>query len=153
MNNNVVGIIGSVTIHLILVLAFILTPQPAPPPEQQLPNSGENPANVTLLMAEEGMSNGFETKQIYTFDGDPCPADAKTYLGVGITYDRVTGLIEQAPSVHPAYKAGIRVGDLLVNDPYPDEKGMMYLNIIQNNHQHTLAIKATQICYLSEPLT
>lgn len=153
MNRNVVGIIGSIAVHLIFVLAFLLTPQPPPPPEKQIPDSGENPINVTLLMNEEGMSKGTEFKQVYTFDGDPCPPNAKTYLGVGISYDRITGEIEQAPSVHPAYKAGIRVGDLLVNDPYPDEQGMMYLNIIQNNHQQTLAIKATQICYLSEPLT
>lgn len=155
MNRNVVGIIGSITVHLIVIVAFFLTPTPPLPQKAEPPfPTDDTPTNVTLLMDEAEMSNGMGiSNQPLTFDGNPCPPGAKTYLGVGISYNQVTGQIEQAPSAHPAYKAGIRVGDLLVNNPYPDENNMMHLNIIQGNHQQTLSIKATQICYLLEPLS
>ena len=149
-----VGVIGTILVHL-MVLVLFLEFSSNSQPDKQVDNPANNPVNVMILLdvavPPEG-SDATTNEPLYTADGKVCPPGAKTYLGVGFVYETDTGEIHQVPTVLPAYKAGIRTGDLLLNDPYPDAAGMMYIKILRGYKQINFEIKAAEICYSPEPL-
>lgn len=146
------GVIGTILVHL-LVLVLFLDFSSTPRVDQRPNETVDTPVDVVLLTEAEADAMGPKTDPLYTADGKICPPGTKTYLGIGIVYEMDTGEITQAPDVLPAFKAGIRVGDLLLNNPFPDAAGMMYPKILRGYQQITFEIKTTQVCYLSGPVT
>lgn len=146
-----VGVVGTILVHL-LVLVLFLEFSSSSHSNQQPAQTADTPVDVVLLTEAEADAAGSIADPLYTPDGKACPPGSKTYLGVGFVYETDTGEIYQAPAVLPAHKAGIRTGDLLLNNPFPDADGMMYIKILRGYTQLTFEIKAVEICYSPEPL-
>lgn len=79
-----------------------------------------------------------------------CADNDKTYMGAGFTFTPFNGEIIDAPSYYPAYKAGIRIGDVLLNtDAKIDSKGFISFNILRDHFTHVYLVRADKICFQS----
>ncbi len=72
--------------------------------------------------------------------------DSKAYLGIGIQYD-LNDLVIVAPESYPAYKAGIRLGDEVLNPDFePDADGYEIVEFKREGKHHWRRIKTQRIC-------
>ena len=74
----------------------------------------------------------------------------KKYIGIGLLYNFGSQLIYEVPKTYPAYKAGIRVGDYLVNPFEEIKNGYITINIIRGYEKLHFYIKAEKICYSAD---
>jgi hypothetical protein len=67
-------------------------------------------------------------------------------MGIGLRYD-LDDVVSDAPQSYPAYKAGIRPGDAVLN-PYfqPDADGYDTVDIARHGRRHHWRIKTQWIC-------
>ena len=140
------GLIGTLLIHLsVLVLLFNTEPvrkRQMNPPKPVTPNSVE-----IIMLPGQGEANRSEGVDA---NGNQCPPTNKNlYDGVGFIYYESTGQVINAPTMLPAYQAGIRIGDLLLNNPDPDADGIEHLVILkfQASTPVTFHIKTIKICF------
>lgn len=77
----------------------------------------------------------------------PCKGN-REYLGIGITFMPGTHVVVTAPPGYPAYEAGIRIGDYLM-DPWTreNEHGVVTMIAIRGYEKHVFHIKMDRICY------
>lgn len=153
-----IGIVGTAMVHLAIVIPFFIPactykyPPPGHPPgeeskrEEMLVNimpfkSGDveavAPPNPDAITAAEKV--------------DPCPDKTKTYEGVGIIYDPNSFRVLKVPADLPAYRAGVRPGDLFLH-PYPGggtgiSDGYANFDFVRKGQQFSLRIKTEMICY------
>jgi hypothetical protein len=85
-----------------------------------------------------------------------CTGQDKNYEGVGIIYngdkEKGTGVIMLAPEYYPGYRAGLRVGDYIVNMPLFVQDGHIKFEIMRfagdgNSYRIVYNIKIERICY------
>jgi hypothetical protein len=83
-------------------------------------------------------------------DDDPgiCAGHDKHFTGIGIVFSFGTNKVTSAPPQYPAYKAGIRVDDVLedpwgiTNTPYP-----IAVSVTRNGRKLTFMVKPADICF------
>jgi hypothetical protein len=77
---------------------------------------------------------------------DECP---HKYIGVGFMYDQNTHVILQAPEHLPAYKAGIREGDIIEKGPWRKMEigAPAYFQVWRGASHHGYMITPQLICY------
>lgn len=125
---------ASLGLHVLLILMVLWsTPGPLPIPplvplkllDLSLPKAN------TLLDGEP--------------DAPPCGV-GKSYRGIGMQFN-LRDIVINAPQSYPAFQAGIRVGDIVI-DPNiePDGEGYETVNFIHSGKAHRLRIKTEWIC-------
>jgi len=78
-----------------------------------------------------------------------CEGKDKNYIGIGMMIQPGTRLVINVPEMYPAYRAGIRVNDVIV-DPYGpviDRAGYIEFGVERDNVISRVRIKAEKICY------
>jgi len=140
------GVIGTLVVHASVLLLFIspsCTPKhpPSAAAEQRVSVNLLPPPSPAAHLSAEGPNPGGGTPS------DPCPAE-KQYEGIGILWMPGTRLIVKAPPGYPAYRAGIRVGDMLVN---PDELyprgNILEIDVFRHTTRLTFKVKLEKICF------
>lgn len=93
----------SLLLHtLLLTLGFVAAPKQSTP---------VTPPTVEVQLTGSQSSSSLQDPG----DGIGCP-DGEWFGGVGLEHDLFTNRIPKAPSGYPAYRAGVRVGDILLNE-------------------------------------
>lgn len=143
-------LLASISMHLLVLLALILpscsTVKPPPPKDDKrltvvrlLPY--QEPKTTDTTVAKNGR----------TWTGDDCPDKTKVYEGIGIVYGFLTDRVLEAPPSLPAYKAGVRVNDIIVSsvpggtNGIPD--GWTEYEFYRGQKHYTVRIKLEKICF------
>lgn len=152
----ILSVIGSLAIHAIFLIALSinLAPPPPPPPPKPPPPTQEKTMKVTLVPLMPAKAAGVPKPGDagYVRDEKICAGKDNTYLGVGIIIQPGSDRIISAPVQYPAYRAGLREGDLLI-DPFVSEiTADGYLDFIasRNNIPIKFHIKTENICFKKE---
>lgn len=76
-----------------------------------------------------------------------CSSKDQEYRGIGIIHSFVTQIVESAPAEYPAYKAGIRVGDQIME--IYRLPGTQYMMVYVNRDRKSLKfkVKMEKICF------
>jgi len=150
--SRLVGVIGAVLIHL-TVVAPLLIPSCTPPVTPPPPPTAEHEETIVQLyiVSQKDEPQPPQNGDKGQWTGDDCPDVKKIYEGVGIIYDPGTGRVLQAPPSLPAYKAGVRVGDVFVN-PYPGgsngiRDGIAEFDFFRSAERFTVRIPTEKICF------
>lgn len=142
MNSKLVGVIGTVIINAtVILLAFLHFTSS----HSKIKEPEEKSIQVTLVTAGNGDNS------IQVDDGQKltpnhinnCP---KAYNGIGFTYEEVSQLINDTPHDMPAYQAGIRVGDMLL-DSTPTKDNKIFVRVLRYGQLLTFTIKRGKICF------
>lgn len=100
--------------------------------EDQVPSSGQGDVSISEAKKKE---------------------DCKSwYGGIGITQDYITGQITEAPEYYPAYKTGLRVGDVIISNSIEirGEVGTQVKIIVsRNGNLLDFDVIRDKICYKS----
>ena len=151
-------IVLSIIIHLIIITFFHLIILPEKnsilPIETKILNE-EKRINITLLPKEDqSIINEISTKDdslilksILKTDERICSGKDNSYIGVGFLWTPVDNIIVHAPEYYPAYRAGIREGDIVLNPEDPIINGYIRLNIIRSGERLEFNIKVDNICF------
>lgn len=142
------GAVGSLIVHALVVLMFVWhapTTQDSPlvdvpHPADVLKDKPSDSVQVTVIGA-----TGIPMSDP---NDEACTKDDETYMGIGIIYWPATGIVLKAPHQYPAYKAGIREGDVL-NDIHakPDKDGYVTHELNRLGHELTFSAKQELICF------
>lgn len=118
--------------------------------KQQNENKARGPITVDLkVFANESDNENERMSKKEDGDGisfkkEDCP---NQYIGIGVVYNVITGIIMDTNTNTPAYKAGIRVGDVLIDNRPSYEEGKSYdILIMRNKLPMTFRVKAGKIC-------
>lgn len=87
------------------------------------------------------------SKPKYVYDKKICELADNTYIGVGIIFAPFNDTISYAPEQYPAHKAGIRVGDTILNPVEPIIDGYIKFEIMRGIERFVFNVKAEKICY------
>lgn len=86
---------------------------------------------------------------------DICKEES-SFGGIGLSFsvdpkDPMFSVVTAAPGYYPAYEAGIRPGDKVLNDAIPMIKGqvgsVVNVNYFRNNEQKSISITRAKICF------
>jgi hypothetical protein len=147
-----IGISGTLIIHLSLLLQFIVIPITKKPPPPPPPGSEQKEISVALLPPIEHSSIvtppvDSSSELVAQVDPNICKDQGKTYLGVGFRYSPFTNLVTHIPEYYPAYRAGMRIGDMVLDPDTPIVDGYLDIEVVRGYQQMHFRIKAEQICY------
>ena len=156
-SRKILCILASAVIHSIILGALVYVPEKVirlqpPPPEKEsvvitfIPPVAESTiAEVEETIAEEGSS--WDTPPAKYPDKKPsCTGKDKSYEGVGFMFSPGTNTVLLVPRYYPAYKAGLRVGDMITNY-IVIINGYIDLDLIRGYTKLHLHIKTDKICY------
>jgi hypothetical protein len=144
-----IALIGSLLIHAAFL--FVLTStaglKPPPPP----PKEKERDSLKVELISAAPPSVAKQLKpgdKGYVRDEQMCEGKDNTYTGVGIMIQPGSDTVIKAPEQYPAYRAGMRVGDFII-DPFGVDivDGYMTFKIMRHTEIMEFHIKVENICY------
>jgi hypothetical protein len=147
-----IGIIVSLMLHLFLLFILLWTPQMY----EKLgnPKTESKPVEVTLKVMEHTPARPEQSKNDlpankpkYETDSVICSGKDKTYVGVGLVYQPGSNLVTRAPPGLPAYDAGVRIGDFILDPDAPMINGYITFNIRRSFTFLVFHIKADNICF------
>lgn len=142
-------LLASVLIHAVTLYALAPSIKFTPPPP---PAKQDNIMRVQILPPESLVKKTGVPKpgkSASAIDEKICAGKDSAYVGVGIIIQPGTDRITSAPVQYPAYRAGLREGDLLIN-PFSTNisaDGYLDLTVERNNVSTKYHIKAEKICY------
>ena len=150
--NKIIGLIISILIHIAILLPFLISSngikvhKPKPPPDE--PHSIE----LTLLpmaTAEDPKltSDKSNKKATYPTDTKICAGRDKTYVGIGFVINFGSDMIIHIPEFYPAYKAGMRLGDLILNPYEVPVNGWIDYDVMRHTERLHFHVKVDNICY------
>jgi hypothetical protein len=94
------------------------------------------------------ISNNEMPSPKYKTDERICTNKDKNYFGVGFIWNPGTGRIIYAPEDYPAYKAGMRPGDFVMNPDADFSDGYIDLFVVrERGQQYHFHIKGDNICF------
>lgn len=159
--NRTIGFIATLLLHASLMVFWIHRAGSAP----EASASTKHEVEVTLLPPQSTVTTmpGKDSKPLPIVEdglsaltGVPgsavvaCTATNKKYHGIGIVYNPFTGIVLQAPTAYPAYKAGIRVGDRAFMF-IPSEDGHLLVDLQRlNGDRFSVYILPVTICFTEE---
>ena len=118
------------------------------PPETESATEDKKQQTIRMLKGDIYYKDD-TTPTLDEVDAEICNGKSDTYVGAGIIIQPGSDLVTSAPPQYPAYKAGIRVGDKLIDpfgsDVMPD--GYIDFTVLRNNELIKFHIKAEKICY------
>jgi hypothetical protein len=156
-----IGITGTALIHAALVCVFLYGPPTGRGTAQRAGSSGASEyVNVRLIpklvsagiqpVPSTGSQAGLKGKAA---EERICRDKDETYQGIGIIYAPLTLVVLEAPESYPAYKAGLREGDVLLEPrKEPDKNGYVIYHVLRDNERLTFQIKQEKICFEQKDL-
>lgn len=151
-NINILGFTASVVLHA-MVLLILFHVQHKAIKTQPKPDHSASESTIiveTFHGITQDITDGSNGESSGVINAQECGVGFKTYSGIGIVYDTPSFIITDVPKLYPAYKAGIRVGDIFDNPTtIVDSDGYMSVSITRyNDHLEHLKfkIKAEDIC-------
>ena len=145
--NTVIALIGSLLIHAAFLFVLFSGTGIKPPPKQEKKQDRLNVELITVMpeVANVGPKPGDAG---YKRDEVMCAGKDNTYVGVGIKIQPGSDTIVAAPEQYPAYRAGMRVGDFII-DPFGVDivDGYMDFKIMRHTEVFQFHIKVENICY------
>ena len=150
----------STLIHACIVTAFILTlPKgctggggDGKEHKQASGTSGEKSTTFTDAAKDDGTVEILSEGEVEVPAKQEVKKDCKeSFGGIGIQMG-LYGEVVEVPEWYPAYKAGIRLGDVVLNnESIRGEPGtFVAVRIIRDNQELTFIIKRDIICYKTE---
>lgn len=149
----IAGFVFSVVLHLLLLFLIL-------PPEPKYPKLDPDPDSIMPMPVEVRLIPKFdpsltsETKIVdegnrisYPIDDRVCNGKDKSYKGIGIIYNPGTHIITHAPEYYPGYKAGLRVGDFIVEPEVGPVGDYITFDVLRLREQFRLHIKTDNICF------
>lgn len=143
-----VGLAATILLHLSLFLFFIpiIPTKNTPPPPDEI-----KPLMVRLLPKTDAVHDevlkGNKDTIVYPANSQICGGKDKSYTGIGLIFMPGSHMVIYAPEYYPAYKAGVRVGDYIL-DPYSNPiNGYVDLEIRRGYNTLKFHIKVDNICY------
>ena len=131
------GIAVSFMLHAVIV-SWVLWPSRTP---QTQPAPAAAPPLQVIALSNDKQGTLLEAQ-----DFAPNCLDGKAYRGIGMQYDP-DEVVTVVPSSYPAYKAGIRLGDEILNPDFqPDADGYDLVDFKRHGKQRSLRIKTQWIC-------
>ncbi len=143
----IIGIILSILIHLIPIIYFLFRPpEPPPPPPppvkdlavRLLPKPDEYKPTTLSKSGDKSSSEAMDCSQ---------NLGNSIYIGIGILHSGGTiNIITEAPETYPAYRAGLRKGDIIISLDKRLDQG--YIDIVIKRETNVFYhIKTEEICY------
>lgn len=141
----------SILLHLIIILC-LLYPYLFKE-EKQEPTQDKVEENFAGTLSEE-QTKADNVDQVFTADiieasaskdDNPCTLETSSYIGVGIVHSLSSNMIMQAPEQYPAYRAGIRKGDIFIS--VTEDGEYKNLTVTRNGITLEFHIKTQPICY------
>ena len=151
----IAGLTFSIILHLFFLFLFLpLAPvNSSPDPALNVTKKESTPIEVKLIpivkppidpetkLSEKGKAVS------YPVDDKICDGKDKTYKGVGIIYNPGTNIITHVPEYYPAYIAGLRVGDYILNPNSPVLNDYINFEILRQREHLHFRIKTDNICF------
>lgn len=142
-----IGVIGTLIVHCLFVLLALLHTAPVGDSpvddqgrEEVLRDRPSDAINV-VIVGTTGPSLSSPVKQ-------PCEPGDDTYMGIGLQFWIHTGIVTNAPHQYPAYKAGIREGDILSDVTVKaDRDGYITHEVNRLGRTLTFSAKQELICF------
>lgn len=149
-----VGFIGSAAVHAAVLALLLKSPAeppktpPSPPMSAASARESSEAISVRLIPPAAPKSSSDETKLGAGSVKKTCTDVMKSYRGIGVTLTAPPWLVMEAPPQYPAYRAGIRPGDELI-ELYPavDDNGYARYTVIRKNIPKVYRIKLEKICF------
>jgi hypothetical protein len=144
------GFIGSILLHGSIVLYLLWPRAQQVPPPKPLPQASEETTTVKLMSVADSDKAIALGNQAGGIDPEICADRDQRYIGIGITFGFGTNLVLTAPPQYPAYRAGIRVGDML-EDPWAITNTPAWITVKVTRHDKKLSfrVKPSDICFRS----
>ena len=145
-----VGLVCSMFLHTSLFVYLIFPPLQIIPSQKQEQDEPK-PVSVKLIPMEKPSEDadilkGNKDALSYPTDPEICSGLDKTYRGVGVMSTFGSNMIVYAPEFYPGYKAGLRIGDYIVNDAR-EVNGYIDFEIRRGYTALFFHIKTDNICY------
>ena len=129
-------------LHVAVLVPFFVTPVEHQEERKELKQQDRDLHIVEATIHSEEGENG-------NGGGDKnCSADEDFYFGIGMVHMPFTGEVIEVPESYPAFKAGIRQGDKVV-DFYnlPGGDGIIHVTFQRGQVQKSLRIRKEKICF------
>jgi hypothetical protein len=149
-----ISILLSVLLHLFLVILLVVPLLlEGEKKEEQKQQGTEEQRDFTEFLHEGKKTD--DPQEIFDVDivesvsdeaGEVCTLETSSYIGIGIVYSYITQEIIQVPAEYPAYKAGIRIGDIYTNSS--DNGDIRNIEILRDGQSLKFQIKTKPICYM-----
>jgi membrane-associated protease RseP (regulator of RpoE activity) len=148
--DKILGIMGSILVHLVILISIIRAPESIP--TRRLPLDEPESIQITLIpmpsVTESKADNSdADLAATYPTDSSICAGQNKTYVGVGFIMSFGSDLIIHIPEFYPAYKAGMRLGDFILNPYEPIINGWIDFDVLRHTEKLHFHIKADNICF------
>jgi predicted metalloprotease with PDZ domain len=135
---------------------YVVTSTP-PVPEATVPKKEEKRIEVRLLPKEKPQpvidnllplkSDLPIPKPTYKTDERVCDGKDKSYKGVGFIWNPQTNVITHIPEFYPAYQAGMRKGDMVINPENPISNDRIHFFVVRSHAQLEFNVKVDKICF------
>jgi C-terminal processing protease CtpA/Prc len=132
------SLINSALVHGILVLLLLFSL--ADDKKEQRDKGDSDQGN------KSEQSNVTQIELLEVGNGDAkC---ASKYVGIGVVYDSNSGTILRAPDSNPAYKAGIREGDILLTriTDKPTKGEWIFVVVNRDGESLSFHVQVDEIC-------
>lgn len=142
----VFGIVCTLVIHLAVLFFAIFSfeeekkERPKEPPK-------ETSLSVRLLKPEQKQKEPPKKSEGFVPDKTVCESKHPSYEGIGIVHQLGTSMIIMAPEQYPAYQAGIRVGDMIVEMYKIPNSNLMFVEVNRHGVNLSFKVKRQKICY------
>jgi hypothetical protein len=145
------AIIGSLLIHAAFLLILALSWVSPPKEKKESPSSN---VRIEIVEVKQPPPKANTTpvdkhgKKVYKRDEVICSNKDNTYVGVGLMIQPGSDTIIAAPEQYPAYLAGMRVGDFII-DPFFTQivDGYLDFDVRRGTEIIKFHIKVENICY------
>ena len=148
---NNIGLVCSVILHT-CIFFYLLLPHISVIPEPMSNFSNESKSLTVRLIPKEQSPDkteilkGNKSALSYPTDTKICSLEDKSYKGVGVIFSPSTKIVIYVTEYYPAYKAGMRVGDSILND-MKETDGYIDFEVRRAYTTLFFHIKTDNICY------
>lgn len=160
--NRIFGVLGTLIVHIFLVLFLFLHIQPNKGNPVGKPGEVEKgrvlSLKVVLLPKMTSEQEEAEKQRVGERQAELaireriCSNKDPNYVGVGLIHGFGSDVVSEAPEFYPAYKAGVRVGDLILNPEFNSKatkEGWVEVRVERQGKFLIFKIKQEKICFES----
>lgn len=154
---NINGLILSILLHCIIAF-FIVSAGVKDEAGQKKPKKESSYVDLVATeskqpkKSEQSKENESEVAIKTSKASDPiqkefCSSSDKNYKGIGMIFDDFSNIILTVPEYYPGYKAGLRIGDTILQDSVINTPDTLTLTVKRDNKELKFSISKEKICY------